>query len=114
MSENIKNFNVCETLLSKKLDSYNSNENDFIASGEITVTITLAEYRELVESKARKNYEIDKANEDKWKRENENAELKKEIERLKFMMDNVVKSLDFESAIKLRDKISELKLMLDN
>ncbi len=42
------------------------------------------------------------------------AEIQKEIERLKFMMDNVVKSLDFESAIKLRDKISELKLMLDN
>lgn len=83
MSENIKNFNVCETLLSKKLDSYNSNDNDFIASGEITVTITLSEYRELVESKARKNFEIDEANADKWKRENENAELKKEIERLK-------------------------------
>ena len=42
------------------------------------------------------------------------TEIQKEIERLKFMMDNVVKSLDFESAIKLRDKISELKLMLDN
>ena len=42
------------------------------------------------------------------------TEILKEIERLKFMMDNVVKSLDFESAIKLRDKISELKLMLDN
>ena len=83
MSENIKNFNVCETLLSKKLDSYNSNDNDFIASGEITVTITLAEYRELVESKARKDFEINEANSDKWKRENENAELKKEIERLK-------------------------------
>lgn len=41
-------------------------------------------------------------------------EIEKEIERLKFMMDTVVKSLDFESAIKLRDKISELKLMLDN
>ena len=41
-------------------------------------------------------------------------EIEKEIERLKFMMDTVVKSLDFESAIKLRDKISELKFMLDN
>ena len=55
-----------------------------------------------------------KANEKDNKEKLTRAEILKEIERLKFMMDNVVKSLDFESAIKLRDKISELKLMLDN
>ena len=54
--------------------------------------------------------ETEKENKEKLTR----SEILKEIERLKFMMDNVVKSLDFESAIKLRDKISELKLMLDN
>ena len=36
-----------------------------------------------------------------------------EIDRLKDLMNNCVRSLDFESAIKLRDRIAELKLMLN-
>ncbi len=55
-----------------------------------------------------------KANDEKDDNKLSRAEIQKEIERLKFMMDNVVKSLDFESAIKIRDKISELKLILNN
>lgn len=44
----------------------------------------------------------------------ERKDITKEIERLKLIMNSCVKSLDFESAIKLRDRISELKLMLNN
>jgi len=41
-------------------------------------------------------------------------DIQKEIERLKAFMDMSVKSLDFESAIKLRDQIRELTKQLNN
>lgn len=41
-------------------------------------------------------------------------DIQKEIERLKDLMNTSVRSLDFESAIKLRDRIAELKSMLNN
>ena len=41
-------------------------------------------------------------------------DISKEIDHLKSLMENCVKSLDFESAIKLRDRIGELKIMLNN
>ena len=41
-------------------------------------------------------------------------DILQEIDKLKAMMDSVVKCLDFESAIKLRDRISELKKMLND
>ncbi len=51
------------------------------------------------------------------KKEDKNISRKdilQEIDKLKAMMDSVVKCLDFESAIKLRDRISELKKMLND
>ena len=42
------------------------------------------------------------------------SDINKEIDKLKELMNMSVRSLDFESAIKLRDKISELKSMLNN
>ncbi len=41
-------------------------------------------------------------------------DIYKEIDRLKSLMDNHVKSLDFESAIKIRDRIKELKQQLND
>lgn len=41
-------------------------------------------------------------------------EISQEIDHLKSLMENCVKSLDFESAIKLRDRIGELKMLLNN
>ena len=41
-------------------------------------------------------------------------DILQEIEKLKSLMNSCVRSLDFESAIKLRDRISELKLMLND
>ena len=41
------------------------------------------------------------------------ADILKEIDRLKDLMNASVRTLDFESAIKLRDRIAELKLMLN-
>lgn len=35
-------------VLSKKMDKWDSPEDNFVATGEITVTITLSEYRDLI------------------------------------------------------------------
>ena len=43
--------NVVETLLSEKLDNWGSNLHDFKAEKELTVEITLSEYRDLIKSK---------------------------------------------------------------
>ena len=57
-----------------------------------------------------KNFEDKKQNETK---KISRKDILSEIDRLKDMMNNCVRSLDFESAIKLRDRIAELKLMLN-
>lgn len=44
-------------LLMTKLDDYSTqNKNNYIAEGEITVTITLNEYRQLIEMKQTKEH----------------------------------------------------------
>lgn len=89
------NQNKVEMILTKKMDDYNTKMNDFVANGEITVTITLSEYRELVESKAKKQYEIDKANSEKW-------EAKHKAEAMEAELND------------LRKKASELQIQLYN
>lgn len=79
----MENVNVCEPILAKKLDVYSFENNDFKAAGELTVTITLSEYRSLVAANATRNADIEKANSDKYQRENENKRLKEEVSRLK-------------------------------
>lgn len=73
---------IVQTLMSKKLDSWVSNLNDFKAEKELTVEITLNEYRELIKSKATKETDIEKANKDKYTREEENKKLKKQNKEL--------------------------------
>lgn len=77
------NTTVKDVILDKKLDGYGTNDNDFLASGELTVTITLEEYRKLVEKCATRDYCINEAEKDKYTRENENEELRKENAELK-------------------------------
>ena len=79
--------NAIETLTSKKLDRWGSDLNDFKTESELTVEITLNEYRELIKSKATKEADIENANKDKYTRESENQKLKeqnKELERKLF------------------------------
>lgn len=77
--------NVNNVVLDKKLDGYgvDSRLQNFVAPQEITVTITLSEYRELVSKVATRDADIDKANTDKWTREDENKKLKAEVAELK-------------------------------
>lgn len=77
-------------VLAKKISGWDSPEDNFIATGEITVTITLSEYRDLIKEKATKETEIQElrnskcaANEQLKAAKAEIAELKEQIVRLK-------------------------------
>lgn len=87
----MENANIVNTVLDKKLEGYGaeSKMKNYIAPQEITVTITIAEYRELVEEVATKKADICKAESDKHERickieelTKENAELKAKIYEL--------------------------------
>lgn len=74
---------IKDVLLDKKLDRYGFENNDFLASGELTVTITLSEYRKLVKDCATAQARIDKAESDRYDRNRENERLTEENSRLK-------------------------------
>lgn len=69
-------------LLEKKVERYYGSLDDFQSENELTVEITLHEYRELVKQVATKEYDIDKANKDKYSREDENRRLKESNKEL--------------------------------
>lgn len=75
--------NVTSTILDKKMEHYRWDSRDYVAEREITVTITLAEYRALIVSDATKQHDIAKANEDKYKRDSENQRLQEEVHSLR-------------------------------
>lgn len=74
---------IKDVILDKKLDRYGFDNNDFLASGELTVTITLSEYRKLVKDVATAQARIDKAEADRYDRNRENERLTEENNRLK-------------------------------
>ncbi len=78
-----ESVNVTSTILDKKIEHYDWKAKDFVAEGELTITITLAEYRGLVASEATKEHAISKANADKYERDAENARLKEEVNSLR-------------------------------
>lgn len=80
MAESVK---VTTTILDKKMEHYRWDAKDYVAENELTVTITLAEYRALIQSDATKQYDIARANEDKYKRDSENKMLKEEVDSLR-------------------------------
>lgn len=55
------------------------NNNDYVVDNEITVRITLSEYRELVGFKAKYDAELSKLKSEKFKVEQENKRLKDKI-----------------------------------
>ncbi len=78
-----ESVNITSAVLDKKLESYGWNAKDFVAENELTITITLSEYRQLIASDATKRHDIDKANADKYERDAENKRLKEEVETLR-------------------------------
>ena len=51
---------ITDKVLEKKLDTYGNNNENFVAPAELTVTITLGEYRDLVGKVATRQAAIDK------------------------------------------------------
>lgn len=94
-----ESVNVTSTILDKKIDNYRWDANDYVAEGEITITITLAEYRALISSNATKQHDIAKANEDKYKRDTENARLKEEVDALRAKLYDMQKPCVLEKEI---------------
>lgn len=88
----MENTNITNTVLDKKIDSYSYDEKNFVAPHEITVTITLREYRKLIEEVATKQADIDKANSDRYARNQENEKLKQEISELQSELYKIQKS----------------------
>lgn len=69
-------------LLEKEIENYNFESINYKKFNEIMVQITLKEYRELIQEKATKNQDIERAEKDKYTREDENIKFKEEIKRL--------------------------------
>lgn len=81
--DNIMKSEVKNVVLEKKLENYYFEEKNFSAPGELMITITLKEYRELVQKVATSDERIKVADNDKYERNKENEALKKEVEELK-------------------------------
>lgn len=100
----MENTVVSDVVLDKKLDGYGieSKLQNFIAPKEITVTITLAEYRDLVSRCATAQADIDTANRDKYTRNSENEKLRAEVSELKaklYELQNTEKSDETNSIL---------------
>lgn len=72
MKRGIKNG----TSIWEKVESYHDSTDNYIAENEVTVTITLSEYRKLVQEVATKKHDIDRAN-------SETYEAKRQLEKFK-------------------------------
>lgn len=78
-----ENMATVDLILNKKTESYGFEKNDFVAPSEITVTITLGEYRSLITKAATADEAIRKAEADKYSRDADNKRLKEMVEALR-------------------------------
>ena len=60
----------------KNFGNYDQSEDNFVASQELTVTITLQEYRNLIKASALSHNKYDKLQSEKW-------EIDRELEKVK-------------------------------
>lgn len=90
----MENTTTMNTVLEEKMDAYSKNLDNFTAPQELTVTITLNEYRKLVSANATASSDIEKANKDKYTRDMENKNLKEEVSALKAKIYEMQKELD--------------------
>ena len=74
--------NTIDYMLQKKTEPYSTNLHDFVAQGEITVTITLSEYRDLVSFKANGDSKINELRSCLFKSEQNARELEEKIKTL--------------------------------
>ena len=87
-----------DLILNKKTESYGFEKNDFVAPSEITVTITLGEYRSLITKAATADEAIRKAEADKFSRDADNKRLKEMVEALRAELYDLQKRAEKEGA----------------
>lgn len=77
-------MNETKNLMQEKLDIGYGNQNldNFVTETEITVEITLREYRELIKNNALSQNKIENAEKDRYARNYENEELKKKLKEI--------------------------------
>ena len=95
----MENTTVMDVVLDKKMDGYGWESKDYLAHQELTVTITLGEYRKLVQDCATAQSRISAAEDDKYKRNAENENLRNENASLKAELYELQKKLDIEKEI---------------
>ena len=94
---------MAEMKYSKEIGSYNDDPNNYVSPDEITVRITLAEYRELVAVKAVKDKLVKDAEDGKYQRETEIKKLTEENATLKAELYELRKKLDTEGRTNVND-----------
>ena len=99
----IENTKLVSLILDKKTGDYGTNYDNFIAPAEITVQITLKEYRTLVSNDATRKQAIDAANSDKYAREQQIKELTVTNDKLKGENYDLKTQID-----ELKEQIAEL------
>ena len=77
------NSRLASQILEKKTGGYSPDLKNFVAPQEITVTITLEEYRMLVANNATRQKDIDDAKSDKYQREQQIKEVTAANDKLK-------------------------------
>lgn len=93
-----ENMATVDLILNKKTESYGFEKNDFVAPSEITVTITLGEYRSLITKAATADEAIRKAEADKYSRDADNKRLKEMVEALRAELYDLQKRTEKEGA----------------
>ena len=73
-------MNDSKRVIDAVLDASYDKRKDFVIEGKLVVTITLAEYRELIEAKAKAEQRAE--TESIWQLRNENKELRDKIAEL--------------------------------
>ena len=93
-----ENMATVDLILNKKTESYGFEKNDLVAPSEITVTITLGEYRSLITKAATADEAIRKAEADKYSRDADNKRLKEMVEALRAELYDLQKRAEKEGA----------------
>ena len=93
-----ENMGTVDLILNMKTESYGFEKNDFVAPSEITVTITLGEYRSLITKAATADEAIRKAEADKFSRDADNKRLKEMVEALRAELYDLQKRAEKEGA----------------
>lgn len=100
----MENATTTNVVLNKKLDNYGWKAEDFVAPQELTVTITLGEYRDLVAKVTTREKAISDANADKYQRESENKALRQEVSDLKAKLYELMEKGDENNGREAEDR----------